>query len=134
MPNPTDLLVAQKCHFAEGTLMNKQLKSLAARLSKLRKDESNDKITDEQFHNGLSAVQDELEGFANVFCIIELDKEEYTHLLDRLFDIMYTGRSLKANIEGEYKDDAGSIADDASWIANILGISLRAEAKKRKAQ
>ena len=111
-----------------------QLKDLAKRLAKLIEAESNDKISDEKFLNGLAGVRDELEGLAGIFRVIELDAEKYEHLVDRILDVQDTGRSLKANIEGEYKDDAGSIADDASWIAEILGISLRVEAKKRKAK
>jgi hypothetical protein len=111
-----------------------QFKDLARRLTKLMRQEERDEISDETFLNGLAGVRDELEGLAGVFRVIELDAEKYEHLVDRILDVQDTGRSLKANIEGEYKDDAGSIADDASWIAEILGISLRAEARKRKAK
>jgi hypothetical protein len=44
--------------------MKKQLKDLAQRLAKLRDDEAEDRISDDTFLNGLSAIQDELEGLA----------------------------------------------------------------------
>jgi hypothetical protein len=42
-----------------------ELKDLARRLTKLREAEGADKITDEAFHNGLSAIEDELNSLAS---------------------------------------------------------------------
>lgn len=45
--------------------MKKQLTALARRLTRLRSDEAEDRITDERFHNGLCAIEDELNGLAS---------------------------------------------------------------------
>lgn len=61
---------------------------------------------------------------------IKFDDEQYDYLLYKLIDINNTGCSLQANIEGEYKDDAGSIATDLTHVTTLLGIDLDAEAKR----